>query len=88
MVTKGELKVTLLLKPGDLSMEDIVTIFASIIHPVLDYERLVWHYGLPEYQHKDIEGIRKRALIIFCCMNSTKSEDFRAYHPQRQKFSL
>ena len=74
MVKKANKRLFLLtlLKRADVSIEDMVTIFTSIIRPVLEYACVVWHSSLPEYLHNDIEGVQKRALIIICGLNSYK----------------
>ena len=74
MVKKANKRLFLLtlLKRANVSMEDMITIFTSIVRPVLEYACVVWHSSLPEYLHNDIEGVQKRALIIICGLNSYK----------------
>ena len=72
MVKKANKRLFLLtlLKRAEVQLEDMITIYTSIIRPVLEYACVVWHSSLPEYLHNDIEGVQKRALIIACGMDS------------------
>ena len=74
MVKKANKRLFLLtlLKRADVTTEDMITIYTSIIRPVLEYACVVWHSSLPEYLHNDIEGVQKRALVIICGLNSYK----------------
>ena len=50
------------LKRADISQTDLVTVYASVVRPVLEYACLVWHTNLPKYLSDNIEMIQKRAL--------------------------
>ena len=54
------------LKRSGVSATDLVDIYTSTIRPVLEYACPVWHTGLPDFLHRNLENIQKRVLrIIF-----------------------
>jgi len=54
------------LKRSGASTEDLISFFASVIRPVLEYACPVWHSNLTKGQHDLLESLQKRALkIIF-----------------------
>ena len=57
--------ITQLTRSGANS-KDIVTVYCSIVRPVLEYCCQVWHPGLTKQQSNNIESVQKRCLkIIF-----------------------
>ena len=53
-----------LLRRSKLSSEDIMAIFCSKIHPILEYAAPVWHGGLTKEQTESLEDIQVRACKI------------------------
>jgi hypothetical protein len=45
---------------------DVITIFCSIVHSVLEYACPVWHPGLTKSQSKKLEHDQKRFLKLLC----------------------
>jgi hypothetical protein len=43
---------------------DIVKVFVTLIRPILEYACQVWHTGLNEQQHNQLESIQERALAL------------------------
>ena len=44
----------------------IVTVYCSIVRPILEYASPVWHCGLTQGQSDDLENVQKRCLkMIF-----------------------
>ena len=50
------------LKRAGISQSDLVTVYLSVIRPVLEYACPVWHTNLQQYLSDNIETIQKRAL--------------------------
>ena len=50
------------LKRAGINQSDLVSVFLSIIRPVLEYACPVWHTNLPTYLSDSIELIQKRAM--------------------------
>ena len=42
----------------------LITVYTTIIRPVLEYACQVWHFNIQEYLSEDIEKIQRRALRI------------------------
>ena len=56
------------LKRAGISQSDLVTVYLSVVRPVLEYACPVWHTNLQQYLSDNIETIQKRALrCIFRC---------------------
>jgi len=55
-----------LLKRANVPGNDLVAIYLAIIRSVLEYACPVWHTQLPDYLHKALESIQRRALRIIC----------------------
>jgi hypothetical protein len=53
-----------LLKRSKACIDTLITVYTTIIRPVLEYECQVWHYNIQQYLCEDIEKIQKRALRI------------------------
>ena len=50
------------LKSAGISQSDLVTVYLSVVRPVLEYACPVWHTNLQQYLSDNIETIQKRAL--------------------------
>ena len=50
------------LKRAGISQLDLVTVYISVVRPVLEYACPVWHTNLPNYLSDSIELIQNRAL--------------------------
>ena len=50
------------LKRAGTRQTDLVTVYGSVVRPVLEYACPVWHTNLPKYLSDNIEIIQKRAL--------------------------
>ena len=48
-------------RPG-ISQLDLVTVYISVVRPVLEYACPMWHTNLPKYLSDNIELIKNRAL--------------------------
>ena len=54
------LYVTYQLKRVEIIQKDLVTVYVSVVRPVLEYACSVWHNNLPQYLSDNIENIQKR----------------------------
>ena len=52
------------LKRSNADTSTLLTVYSTIIRPVLEYACEVWHCNITEYLSDDIEKIQKRALRI------------------------
>ena len=50
------------LKRAGIGQHDLVTIYVSVIRPVLEYACPVWHTNLNRHLTESIETVQKRAL--------------------------
>ena len=50
------------LKRAGVNQADLVTIYISVVRPVVEYACPVWHTNLPIYLSDNIEMIQKRAV--------------------------
>ena len=50
------------LKRAEIGQHDLVTIYVSVIRPVLEYACPVWHTNLNKHLTESIETVQKRAL--------------------------
>ena len=50
------------LKRASVNQADLVTIYISVVRPVVEYACPVWHTNLPIYLSDNIEMIQKRAV--------------------------
>ena len=50
------------LKRAGVNQADLVTIYISVVRPVVEYACPVWHTNLPTYLSDNIEMIQKRAV--------------------------
>ena len=49
------------LKRAGITQKDLVSVYVSVVRPVLEYACPVWHTNLPQYLSDNIEVIQKRA---------------------------
>ena len=52
------------LKRSNADTNTLITVYTTIIRPVLEYAFQVWHFNIQEYLSEDIEKIQRRALRI------------------------
>ena len=52
------------LKRSNADTNTLITVYTTIIRPVLEYACQVWHFNIQEYLSEDIEKIQRRALRI------------------------
>ena len=50
------------LKRAGITQKDMVSVYVSVVRPVLEYACPVWHTNLPQYLSHNIEVIQRRAL--------------------------
>ena len=50
------------LKRAGVNQDDLVTIYISVVRPVIEYACPVWQTNLPIYLSDNIEMIQKRAV--------------------------
>ena len=50
------------LKCAGISQKDLVSVYVSVVRPVLEYACHVWYTNLPQYLSDNIEIIQKWAL--------------------------
>ena len=50
------------LKRAGITQKDLVSVYVSVVRPVLEYAGAVWHTNLPQYLSDNIEVIQKMAL--------------------------
>ena len=53
-----------LLKRTNASIDTLITVYTTIIRPVLEYACQVWHYNIQQYLSEEIQKIQKRAFRI------------------------
>jgi hypothetical protein len=53
-----------LLKRSNACIDTLITVYTTIIRPVVEYACQVWHNNIQQYLCEDIEKIQKRALRI------------------------
>jgi hypothetical protein len=53
-----------LLKRSNACIDTLITVYTTIIRPVLEYACQVWHYNIQQYLCEYIEKIQKRASRI------------------------
>ena len=66
IVKKASKRVYMLyqLKRSGVAETDIVTIYTTVVRPVVEYSCQVWHTSLPKYLSNKLESIQKRALRV------------------------
>ena len=50
------------LKRAGISQSDLVTVYLSVVRPVLEYACPVWHTNLQQYLSDNIETIQKKSI--------------------------
>ena len=58
-----------MLKRAGATTPDLVTVYTSLIRPLMEYCSPVWHTSLTRSQTKLLEAIQRRALNIIDCTN-------------------
>ena len=53
-----------ILRCSNVSTSDLVTVYVTLIRPLLEYGCIVWHFSLPLCLSDRLESIQKRALRI------------------------
>ena len=53
-----------ILKRANFSMDKFLSIYCSLVQPVVEYACQVWHGGLSKEQSNSVENIQERALKI------------------------
>ena len=65
------------LKRANADTNTLITVYTTIIRPVLEYACQVWHLNIQEYLSEDIEQIQRRAFrILFPLMSYREARDF------------
>ena len=65
------------LKRANADTNTLITVYTTIIRPVLEYACQVWHFSIQEYLSEDIEQIQRRAFrILFPLMSYREARDF------------
>ena len=104
VVKKAAKRVYMLyqLKRAGISQTDLVTVYVSVVRPVLEYACPVWHTNLPKYLSDNIEMIQKRALksifpnkgyddilndIVMCTLRERRNVICAQYFKKMQTFT-
>ena len=53
-----------MLKRAAIPREELVSIYCTLVRPLLEYACPIWHSSLPQYLTDSIEAIQRRALRI------------------------
>ena len=65
------------LKRANADTNTLITVYTTIIGPVLEYACQVWHFNIQEYLSEDIEQIQLRAFrILFPLISNREARDF------------
>ena len=65
------------LKRANADTNTLITVYTTIIRPVLEYACQVWHFNIQEYLSEDIEQIQRRAFrILFPLMSYREAWGF------------
>ena len=65
------------LKRANADTNTLITVYTTIIRPVLEYACQVWHFNIEEYLSEDIEQIQRRAFrILLPLMSYREARDF------------
>ena len=51
-------------KRSNANIETLLTVYTTVIRPVLEYACQVWHFNIPDYLCEEIEVVQKHALRI------------------------
>ncbi|KAK2165611.1 hypothetical protein NP493_1358g00002 [Ridgeia piscesae] len=64
IVKKAGIRLYMLyqIKRAGITQKDLVSVYVSVVRPVLEYACPVWHTNLPQYLSDNIEVIQKGAL--------------------------
>ena len=73
------------LKRAGVNQADLVTIYISVVRPVVEYACPVWHTNLPIYLSDNIEMIQKRAVrAIFFINMQARSHKVNCLLPKKR----
>ena len=79
------------LKRAGITQKDLVSVYVSVVRPVLEYACPAWHNNLPQYLSDNIEVIQKRALkCIFPCLGyaeTLRRVNLDTLHVRRENIS-
>ena len=65
------------LKRANADTNTLITVYTTIIRPVLEYSCQVCHFNIQEYLSEDIEQIQRRAFrILFPLMSYREAREF------------
>ena len=53
-----------MLKRSNADAKTLLTVYTTVIRPILEYARQVWHFNIPNYLCEAIEVLQKRAFRI------------------------
>ncbi|KAK2179169.1 hypothetical protein NP493_505g01046 [Ridgeia piscesae] len=53
------------LKRAGITQKDLVSVYVSVVRPVLEYACPVWHTNLPQYLSDNIEVIPKKGTKMY-----------------------
>ena len=53
------------LKRAGITQKDLVSVYVSVVRPVLEYACPVWHTNLPQYLSDNIEVIQKKGTKMY-----------------------
>ena len=68
IVTKAGKRIYMLYQPkrAGVNQADLVTVYTSVVGPVVEYDCSIWHTNLPIYLSDNIEMIQNRAVKAIC----------------------
>ena len=53
-----------MLKRSNADAKILLTVYTTVIRPILEYASQVWHFNIPDYLCEEIEALQKRAFRI------------------------
>ena len=62
MIQKASKRIFMLYQRAGIRQADMVTIYLTVVRPIVEYACPVWHTNLPKYLSDSIEMIQKRAV--------------------------
>ena len=69
------------LKRANADTNTLITVYTTIIRPVLEYACQVWHFNIQEYLSEDIEQIQRRAFRILFPVNELQRSSGFYWYP-------
>ncbi len=66
ILSRKQLKdfIILRLRRSNANNETLITVYCTVIRPILEYACQVWHFNIQNYFCEDIERVQKRVLKI------------------------